>query len=405
MKTNTTKKIVSGIMSLAMIAGLASCTKYPEKGTYSIDINHANTQSTIFDDFKDKVEVGDLYKDENTTTNTVANNGYVKCSDPNFKLSSGLIQKINNTINNFDKDDIAFKMEDVVTGTTFSYNTGQTFNGACIVKTSVVLYLLKLAEAGYIDINKTIPYPGNIAPGSGYLNGYYNGYQARTGQLFSIYEYMYYCQYYSDNNAYRVLWKYLINSPYYDAYVRYMNGIDAKSLCVGKNIMWVRAAKAGDTVNVMKSLRAFCHSSTKKFNVNKTFVDGNNLKKMSNASYNDFTLGQVIYWIMRYSKYDYFEQRTGYKAISKTGFVSGSGDYSCRNGMSIFYTPDGMVYASILTKYHSASGRTAAVNGIIDSMALIEKEYKAYCIRNGLTTKALATDTKSTKVLTKKDLR
>lgn len=371
-----TKKGISLIMSLAMIAGLASCSKQPKNNiniapSYNYEVSNDNSV------FENQI-ASTLEKNEENVICETANNGYVTCSDSDFKLSNGLKQKFIDTINNFDKEDIAFKVYDAKTGTTFGYNTAEPFNGACIVKTSVVLYLLMLAEQGKVNLGKTIPYPGNIVAGSGYLNGYYNGYQAYTGKPITILEYMYHSLYYSDNNGYRVLWKYLVNSGYYNNYKTFMNDINAKSLCVGTDIMWVRGANATSGVNVMKAVRDFCHSSEKKYNANYEFVDGHNLKTMSGANYNMFTYGQILYWIMRYGKYDYFEQRTGKKAITKTGFVSGSGDYSCRNATTIFYTNDRILYACVLTKYHSADRRTVAMNNMIDCIDLLAKEYNIH---------------------------
>lgn len=378
-----TKKGISLIMSLAMVAGLASCSKQPNNNitinpSYNYEVDNENSK------FEEPI-ISTLEKDEENVICEVANNGYVTCSDSNFALSSSLKQKFINTINNFDKEDIAFKVKDASTGTTFGYNTAEPFNGACIVKTSVILYLLMLAEQGKVNLGKTIPYPGNVVSGSGYLNGYYNGYQAYTGKPITILEYMYHSLYYSDNNGYRVLWKYLVNSGYYNNYKTFMTNINAQSLCVGTNIMWVRGATATAGANVMKATRDFCHSSEKKYNANYKFVDGNNLKTMSGAKYNMFTYGQIIYWIMRYSKYDYFEQRTGKKAITKTGFVSGSGDYSCRNAITIFYTNNRIVYACVLTKFHSADKRTVAMNSMIDCIDLLAKEYNNYLAKTNKT--------------------
>lgn len=379
-----TKKVVSLIMSLAMVAGLASCSKQPNKNinitpSYNYEVSNENNEF-------EKPIASTLEKDEDSEIREVINNGYVSCSDSDFALSGSLKQKFANTINNFDKGDIAFKAWDAETGATFGYNTAEPFNGACIVKTSVVLYLLILAEQGKVNLGKTIPYPGNVVAGSGYLNGYYNGYQAPTGKPITILEYMYHALYYSDNNGYRVLWKYLVNSGYYNDYKTFMTNINAKSLCVGTDIMWVRGANATSGVNIMRATRSFCHVSKAKYNANYKFVDGNNLKTMSGANYNMFTYGQIIYWIMRYSKYDYFEQRTGKKAITKTGFVSGSGDYSCRNATTIFYTNDRIIVASVLTKFHSASQRTAAMNNMIDCIDALAKEYNQHV---NITNKAL----------------
>lgn len=244
-------------------------------------------------------------------------------------MSVALNQRLTNTINSMGKTDIAFQVLDLATNTTFNYNLNGKFNGACIVKPSVVLYLLKLAEVGKIDLNEIIPYPGNVVSGSGYLNGFYNGYQARTGQKFSVYEYMYHALYYSDNNAYRILWKKLINSGYYEQYKAYMEEIGAESLTVSKDIMWVRGAQADDGVNIMKAIYEYKDSSSGNVNIDYQFVDGHNLADM--AKRDVVTYGELLYWIMANGEYDYIENKTGNFSVSKTGFVSGNGPYSSRN--------------------------------------------------------------------------
>lgn len=369
-----TKKGISLIMSLAMIAGLASCANKSEK----VEIN-----KDFVNEYNNTAEDGDInsleYGDNDYVVSQLSSTGVV-CSDPNFKIPSDINASIMSAINNFSKSNVAFKLEDVNTGTTFSYNTSQTFNGACIVKTSVVLYLLRLAEMGLINLNTTIPYPGNVVSGSGYLNGYYSGYQAPTGKKITILEYMFHALYYSDNNAYRVLWKYLSNSNYWGTYKNWMEAINAKSLCPSKDLMWVRSAKAPDTVNVMKVMRNFCHNSTKKFNCNKTFVDGNNLIKLSHAKSNYLTYGQIIYWIMRDGKYDYIQSLTGDIAISKTGFVGGEGSLSCRNLMS--YWQEDSCYVAILSKWGSEYGRKQVMNKIISSLDSLKAAYDKYMATN-----------------------
>lgn len=304
-----------------------------------------------------------------------ASNSLVTCSDVNFQMSVVLNQRLTNTINSMGKTDIAFQVLDLATNTTFNYNLNGKFNGACIVKPSVVLYLLKLAEVGKIDLNEIIPYPGNVVSGSGYLNGFYNGYQARTGQKFSVYEYMYHALYYSDNNAYRILWKKLINSGYYEQYKAYMEEIGAESLTVSKDIMWVRGAQADDGVNIMKAIYEYKDSSSGNVNIDYQFVDGHNLADM--AKRDVVTYGELLYWIMANGEYDYIENKTGNFSVSKTGFVSGNGPYSSRNLIAISYGERTYIIC-ILTKFHDESTRKAAMNyAIVETYELI-KEYDAY---------------------------
>ncbi len=375
-----TKKFVSLALSLASVLGLASCAKNPKEAIIKNDIS--NEYIETFKEESSSPSVENTYKETVPSDGTtdydaaeIASTG-IYCSDPNYSIPADIKNNLMSAINNFNSSNVSFKLEDINTGTTFSYNAGQTYNGACIVKTSVVLYLLRLAEMGLVDLNKTIPYPGNVVSGSGYLNGYYNGYQAPTGKKFTILEYMFHALYYSDNNAYRILWKYLCNSNYWNTYTKWMEAIGAKSLCPSKDLMWVRSAKAPDAVNVMKAMRSFCHNSKNKFDCNKTFVDGNNLIKLSHSDSNYLTYGQIIYWIMRYGLYDYIESLTEETAISKTGFVSGNSGLACRNLMS-YWQEEGCNVA-ILSKWGSEYGRKKVMNDIIKSLDQLQAAYDKF---------------------------
>ena len=197
-------------------------------------------------------------------------------SDPNFEISDDLRKKIERTIINFNAQNVAFSIYDIDSGVTIEYNRLEGFNGACIVKPGVVLYLLKKAENNELDLTEKLRYPGNIASGSGYLNGYYNGYQARTGQEFTLLELIYHTLFYSDNNAYRMLYKYILENNYYDEYKIMMKQIGASSLAVTENSMWVRGAKSKDGIKLILAINNFINSSKNGINANQKFVNGDN---------------------------------------------------------------------------------------------------------------------------------
>ena len=296
-------------------------------------------------------------------------------SDPNFVISDELRSKMEKTIKNFNSSNVAFSLYDLNTGVAINYNNQEGFNGACIVKPGIVLYLLTLAEKGELDLNIKLKYPGNYSSGSGYLNGYYSGYQAYTGQEFTLLELMYHALYYSDNNAYRLLYRYVIDNNYYDDYEKMMDEIDAKSLKVSKDSMWVRQANSSDGVNLILALNDFIESSRNGMNVDQKFVDGGNLAKASGHEY--LTYGEILYWIMINGKYDYLENYTGITSLTKTGFVSGSGNISCRNDISLCYA-DNPYALCLLTKYNDENTRKTTVKKLLIDLNSIMEEYNKY---------------------------
>ena len=366
--------------------------------SYEQEINQANAETTSnITTTNPVIEVTSPATESKSIIINPTPNLVVTCSDCNFDISTDLMDKINYTINNFNKNDISFQVYDLETNATINYNLDEKFNGACIVKPSIVLYLLKLAEVGKIDLNQVIPYPGNLVGGSGYLNGYYNGYQAYTGQKITVFEYMYFCLYYSDNNSYRILWKLLIDSGYFENYQEYMKEIDAESLCVSKDSMWVRGATAEAGVNIMKEIFSFSQSSILKYNVDFKQLDGHNLATIpkennfpgDNTFNKELTFGEIIYWIMADGKYDYIEAETGNFSVTKTGFVSGNGSISCRNLISISYGERTYIIC-LLTKFNDENARKAVVNDLLSELNQVIIEFDNYLKlenKNGLVKK------------------
>ncbi len=415
MKNNKAKKIVAGTLGLTSLLILNSCGKkdynkrYYEVAPQTSTVNYFDSdEATLNDeiiteinddltscevpeecfvdeettDYNEKI----MYEDDTTTTKKYDEfDNFIECSDSEFEISEELLSKINKTINNFGSDKLSFDIYDIETQNSFSYNLDSTYNGACIVKPSVVMYLCSLADSGLIDLNEEISYEGNVVSGSGYLNGYYNGYQASYGQKFTILELMYHTLYYSDNNAYRLLYHYLKNSSYYDGYSSYMDNIDATSLKVSKDSMWVRNAKARDGVNVMKDLYDMKDEFINLFNVDQVFVDGNSLSKISGR--NEIPFGEIPYYMMANAKYDYIENTTGNYSITKTGFVSGNGSLSCRNLVSISYGKRTYLIC-LLTKGNSEDLRKSTVNKILPLLNDVVNEYDDY-IKNNVLVKSM----------------
>ena len=317
-----------------------------------------------------------------STTTTVPNTqNYINqlsivSSDPNFVISDELRSKIEKTIKKFNSTNVAFSLYDLNTGVTINYNNQEGFNGACIVKPGIVLYLLTLAEKGELDLNIKLKYPGNYSSGSGYLNGYYSGYQAYTGQEFTLLELMYHALYYSDNNAYRMLYKYIKDNEYFEGYTSLMHEAGADSLTVSTDSMWVRSAMADDGVHLILALNDFIESSRNGMNVDQKFVDGGNLAKASGHEY--LTYGEILYWIMINGKYDYLENYTGITSLTKTGFVSGSGNLSCRNDISLCYA-DNPYALCLLTKYNDEDLRKSTVKSLLKYLNEVMNEYNKYC--------------------------
>lgn len=402
MTKKITKRLISGTLCLPILLTLNSCEKkykinsdgiFSTTSNYIIDDNNITTEYssniTIDYDDLDTYSNTEAFSNEEsitmheettvkveTTENDFDHDDIIIYSDPNFRVSYNLSKSISEVVNNFGKNNISFQVYDLETQNTFSYNLNSTYNGACIVKPSVVIYLCKLAELGLINLNDTIKYEGNVVSGSGYLNGYYNGYQASTGQKFTMLELMYHTLYYSDNNAYRLLHHYLVDSEYYDDYCSYMNQINAESLKVNDDIIWVREAKVDDGVNIMRGLYDFYNESVNTFDVSQVFVDGNSLKDISQKS--ELTFGEIPYYIMANGKYDYIENQTGNFSITKTGFVSGCGNLSCRNLVSISYGKR-TFFICVLTKFNSEDLRKSTVNSILNLLNNVVNEYDDYC--------------------------
>ena len=369
-----TKRLLCGTLTIPFILTLNSCSK-----KYKVNYDNNYDQSTVrFSSSYYEETLNDVTNELNEiiTTSTTKedlstdialpdirdNHDIVLCSDDYFQISEDLKESIYKVVNNFGEKNISFSICDLETNNTFCYNTEQTYNAACIVKPSIVIYLCKLAEDGLVDLNDTIKYEGNVISGSGYLNGYYySGYQAPTGKKFTILELMYHTLYYSDNNAYRLLHHYLVNSEYYEDYCSYMDIIDAASLKANKDIIWVRKAKVNDGVNVIRGLYNFYETSINSIDVRQTFVDGNSLYKISGKE--RLTYGEIPYYIMGKAKYDYLENETGNYSITKTGFVSGCGNLSCRNLISMSYG-ERPFFICLLTKGNSEDLRKSTVNKI-----------------------------------------
>ena len=410
MENRKTKRLLAGALGLASLITMNACNKNLTNGGYDNEIvstsfvdntnEISTTQSTTVSDvdiatYKNKPDECYVdehttakytlpsikYEDDTTTQSYAEKEELLLCTDDNFMISDELSSKINKTIRNFGKNRISFDVYDIETGNSFYYNLDETFNGACIVKPSVVMYLCKLADNGLIDLNEKLTYEGDVTGGSGYLNGYYNGYYASYGQKFTILELMYHTLYYSDNNAYRLLHHYLVNSSYYDGYVSYMDSIDANSLKVSKDIIWVRKAQAKDGVNVMKDLYNMKDECVNTFNVDEVFVDGNSISKIAGKS--ELSYGEIPYYIMKDGKYDYIEKQTGNVSITKTGFVSGDGSLSCRNLVSISYGKRTFLIC-LLTKGNNEDLRKSTVNKILSLLNDVVNEYDDYTKENNM---------------------
>ena len=401
MNKKTTKRLVAGALSISSLIALNSCNKKVIEGYEDISsstsiIDTTKGVSTTLSSDEDiatcKNEADECfvsetysvpttkYEDDTTTTKTYYDDEkLLVCTDDNFNISDELSNKINKAINNFGKDRVSFDVYDLETGNSFYYNLDETFNGACIVKPGIVMYLCKLADNGLIDLNETLAYEGDVTGGSGYLNGYYNGYYASYGQRFTLLELMYHTLYYSDNNAYRLLHHYIVNSSYYDGYSAYMDSINATSLKTSKDSIWVRKAQAKDGVNVMMDLYNMQNECFNTVNVDEVFVDGNSISKIAGKS--EITYGQLPYYIMRDGKYDYIEKETGNLSITKTGFVSGSGSLSCRNLISISYGKRTYLIC-LLTKGNDENLRKSTVNKVLSLLNEVINEYDEYTKEN-----------------------
>ena len=386
------KAAISLLLSAISVLTLSSCIKQTKKKQAEEEprnISQETTSESVNNNFYiDSVEENTNVPEttvivetqtlppariESNTTNNYELN--ITSSDYGFEISEELREKIERTIINFDEQNVAFSLYDIDSDVSIQYNETEGFNGACIVKPGVVLYLLKKAENNELDLTEELEYPGNLVSGSGYLDGYYNGYQAYTGQEFTLLELMYHALYYSDNNAYSMLHSYMIDNGYYYEYRNMMSQIGATSLIVPEDSIWVRQAESRDGIKLILALNSFINTSQNGMNVDRYFVNGENLAEKVGKVY--LTYGEILYQIMIDGKYDYLENCTGITCLTKTGFVSGSGSLSCRNIISLCYG-DHLYAICLLTKYNDEDYRKEVVDSLLVYLNEVMIEYNEY---------------------------